>query len=133
LPDAAPGLVKRAATCSKASNCHASLPAHAQHTCVSKKCSWKCNTEYKKSGSKCVKIKTTKKKTTTTKKKTTTTKARAAAATANVAASDIEEDALTGVTAFLGTNTNAIVSWFEPDSTRDSVGACAWGSKLDKE
>ncbi|BGP36343.1 hypothetical protein JCM10449v2_000243 [Rhodotorula kratochvilovae] len=48
-------LDKRAATCSKASQCKQGIPANAQRTCASKKCSWSCKSGYNKSGSKCVK------------------------------------------------------------------------------
>jgi hypothetical protein len=108
---------------------------------VSKKCGWKCNTGYTKVGSSCVKSSlatsskktttekttTTTKKTTTTTKKATTTKARAAlTAVPSVEASNLVDNALTRVTAFLGTNSDAIVSWFEPNSTRDSTNGHSW-------
>ncbi|GAA6057914.1 hypothetical protein JCM3770_002202 [Rhodotorula araucariae] len=48
-------LEKRAAKCSQASQCKQSVPANAQRTCASKKCSWSCKSGYQKSGSKCQK------------------------------------------------------------------------------
>ena len=141
-PSAVPNalLTKRAASCSKASQCKSvSFPAHAQATCVSKKCTWKCNTEYTKVGSKCVKTtllkrkttttkkKTTTKKTTTTHKKKTTTRKAVTVATAKAASAGSKAALLAaaGVTSFTGTN-SGIGSWFRADSSQDSTNGHSW-------
>jgi len=50
-------LDKRANKCSKASQCKNWIPKAAQRTCSSKKCGWKCNSGYTKSGNQCNKNK----------------------------------------------------------------------------
>ncbi len=128
-------LEKRAASCTKASQCKSvKYPAHGQPTCVSRRCSWKCNTNYTKVGSTCVKTSQLKEakakvavKKTTTKKKTTTTQRQAQTKATARAASTSKGTVLAaaGVTSFTGTN-SGIGSWYNANSAQDSTNGRSW-------
>jgi hypothetical protein len=105
---------------------------------VSRKCSWKCNTNYTKVGSTCVKtsqlkaqqakakVAAKKKTTTTTKKKTTTQRKAQTQATAKAASTSKGTVlAAAGVTSFTGTN-SGIGSWYNADSAQDSTNGRSW-------
>ncbi|GAA5898217.1 hypothetical protein JCM8208_000186 [Rhodotorula glutinis] len=64
-------LEKRGNSCSKVSQCKNWIPNKSTRTCSSKKCGWKCNSGYTKSGNQCNKNKSSSSSSSSTKKVTT--------------------------------------------------------------
>ncbi|BGP37117.1 hypothetical protein JCM10450v2_001025 [Rhodotorula kratochvilovae] len=109
-------LEKRAKACTKVSQCaKQGIPANAQRTCASKKCSWTCKSGYTKSGSKCVKA---------TMKKVAAKKVAAAPKVQLATKSNAVSSS--GVKSFAGTNTGSIASWYKTNDPKDVTNGHSW-------
>ncbi|GAA6039486.1 hypothetical protein JCM8097_009576 [Rhodosporidiobolus ruineniae] len=97
-------------------------PVNSAAVCDAGTCSYTCNAGYTDLGNRCIKL------------ASSTSSSASAAATGSsstLAAADgavFTDDAVAaaGVTGFAGNNTNAIISWYDTNSTRDSTNGHSW-------